>query len=117
MRFGNGVIIGPHCTVAAAESLVMEDNVGPGAMTLVTNLEHSKDEHGEHETFEVSGLKTSPVRIGEGTVIAQRSAVLRGSNIGKHCFIGTNSVVQGDIPDYSIVVGAPGKVVGRTHGR
>lgn len=31
--------------------------------------------------------------------------------IGKHCVIGANSVVTHDIPDYSVVAGAPCKVI------
>ena len=30
---------------------------------------------------------------------------------GKHCVIGANSVVTKDIPDYSVAVGAPAKVI------
>ena len=31
--------------------------------------------------------------------------------IGRHCVVGANSVVTKDIPDYSIAVGSPAKVV------
>lgn len=34
-----------------------------------------------------------------------------GASIGKHCVIGANSVVTTDIPDYSVAVGSPAKVV------
>jgi hypothetical protein len=33
---------------------------------------------------------------------------------GRCCMIGANSVVRGEIPDYSIAVGAPARVVGST---
>ena len=33
--------------------------------------------------------------------------------IGKHCIIGANSVVNYDIPDYCVAVGAPAKVIKR----
>lgn len=36
-----------------------------------------------------------------------------GVSIGKHCVIGANSVVTQDIPDYSVVVGAPAKIISR----
>ena len=38
-------------------------------------------------------------------------AVLRGTTIGRGCVLGSHAVVRGDIPDYSIAVGAPAKVV------
>jgi acetyltransferase-like isoleucine patch superfamily enzyme len=39
--------------------------------------------------------------------------VLPGANIGRHVTIGANSVVTGDIPDYSVAVGAPARVIRR----
>ena len=61
-------------------------------------------------------VETAPVRIGRGTWLAERVAVLRGANIGRCCIVGANSVVRGEIPDYSIAVGAPAKVVGEVTG-
>ena len=52
------------------------------------------------------------VSIGDGSWIG-RGAVIQGCKIGKHCIIGANSVVRKDIPDYSVAVGAPAKVVKR----
>lgn len=31
--------------------------------------------------------------------------------IGKHCVIGANSVVTNNIPDYSVAVGVPARVI------
>jgi acetyltransferase-like isoleucine patch superfamily enzyme len=59
---------------------------------------------------------TAPIRIGRGTWIAERVAVLKGANIGRCCIIGAHSVVRGEIPDYSIAVGAPARVVGTVEG-
>jgi acetyltransferase-like isoleucine patch superfamily enzyme len=36
-----------------------------------------------------------------------------GANVGKNSVIGANSVVTSDIPDYSVAVGAPAKVIKR----
>ena len=53
------------------------------------------------------------MRIGDGSWIGTGSVVLPGATIGKHCTIGANSVVTGDIPDYSVAVGAPARVIKR----
>lgn len=50
------------------------------------------------------------VEIGEGSWLGENVCVL-GALIGKHCVIGANSVVTHDIPDYSVAVGAPAKVI------
>ena len=40
-------------------------------------------------------------------------AVLPGSKIGDGCIIGAHSVVKGEIPAYTVAVGAPAKPVKR----
>ena len=52
----------------------------------------------------------SKVRIGEGTCIGENVCII-GAKIGRNCTIGANSVVTKNIPDYSIAVGAPAKVI------
>ncbi len=51
--------------------------------------------------------------IGENSLIGMGATVLNGARIGKDCLIGAGALVtEGkDIPDGSLVVGAPGKVV------
>lgn len=51
--------------------------------------------------------------IGENTLIGIGSIILNGAKIGKNCLIGANSLItEGkEIPDGSMVMGAPGKVV------
>lgn len=51
--------------------------------------------------------------IGEGTLIGMGATILNGARIGKGCLIGACALVtEGkDIPDGSLVMGAPGKVV------
>ncbi len=51
--------------------------------------------------------------IGDGTLVGIKSVILNRARIGKHCIIGANSLVtEGkDIPDRSLVMGSPGKVV------
>jgi acetyltransferase-like isoleucine patch superfamily enzyme len=43
-------------------------------------------------------------------------AVLKGAQIGECCVIGANSVVRGEIPPFSVAVGAPARVVGEVEG-
>ena len=51
------------------------------------------------------------MRIGPDTWVATKVTVLRGTTIGRGCVLGSHAVVKGDIPDFSIAVGAPAKVV------
>ncbi|MDY0250099.1 MAG: gamma carbonic anhydrase family protein [Pseudomonas sp.] len=51
--------------------------------------------------------------VGDHSLIGINAVILNGAKIGKHCIIGANALVaEGkDIPDGSLVVGSPGKVV------
>ncbi len=109
---GDGAAIRPFCTISAAESVILEEDVSIASYSQVFDGRLSFN--GPHDQPELNPLETQPVRIGRGSGLGERVAVLPGSNIGKHCMIGTNSVVDGDIPDYSIATGIPARVVGRT---
>ena len=51
--------------------------------------------------------------IGDNTLIGIKSVILNGAKIGRNCIIGANSLItEGkQIPDGSLVMGSPGKVV------
>ncbi|TKA94569.1 gamma carbonic anhydrase family protein [Cereibacter changlensis] len=51
--------------------------------------------------------------IGEGSLIGMGATVLNGARIGRGCLIGAGALItEGkEIPDFSLVKGAPGKVV------
>ncbi|NBB15745.1 gamma carbonic anhydrase family protein [Caulobacter sp. SLTY] len=51
--------------------------------------------------------------IGDGSLIGIGSIILNGAKIGRNCLIGANCLItEGkEIPDNSVVMGAPGKIV------
>jgi carbonic anhydrase/acetyltransferase-like protein (isoleucine patch superfamily) len=51
--------------------------------------------------------------VGDGTLVGIKSVVMNRVQIGKNCLIGANSLItEGkEIPDRSLVLGAPAKVV------
>lgn len=51
------------------------------------------------------------VEVGEGTLVGANAVVAPLVKIGKWCQISAGSSVLEDVPDYSIVMGVPGKVV------
>ena len=112
LRVGNGVVLRHHVTLSASESVVIEDEVLIAAWTSVYDADHTI---GPERNAIWYPQRTSPVRIGRGSWLGERVTVLRGANIGRHCIVGANSVVKGEIPDFSIAVGAPARVVGSTH--
>jgi carbonic anhydrase/acetyltransferase-like protein (isoleucine patch superfamily) len=51
--------------------------------------------------------------VGDYSLVGINAVVLNGAKIGHHCIIGANALVtEGmEIPDYSLVIGSPAKVV------
>ena len=51
--------------------------------------------------------------VGDYSLVGINAVVLNGARIGKHCIIGANALIaEGkEIPDGSLVVGSPGRVV------
>jgi len=51
--------------------------------------------------------------VGDYSLIGINAVVLNGAKIGRYCTIGANALVtqNKEIPDYSLVMGSPGKVV------
>jgi UDP-2-acetamido-3-amino-2,3-dideoxy-glucuronate N-acetyltransferase len=50
--------------------------------------------------------------VKEGTSIGANATIVCGITLGKHCLIGARTVVTKDVPDFALVVGNPGKVIG-----
>ena len=68
----------------------------------------------EKENKEREAIMYKDVIIGKNTFVGQRSVVLPGVSIGDNCIIGAGCVVSKNIPNDSIVVGNPCKIIKNT---
>ena len=55
--------------------------------------------------------KTGKIIIKEESWIGANVTILSGVTIGKHCVIGSGAIVTKSIPDYSVAVGNPAKII------
>lgn len=55
---------------------------------------------------------TRGIEIGDFSFVGTGSIVMPGTKIGTGCIIGAGTVVRGNIPDFSIVIGSPGTIIG-----
>ncbi|MBN1299406.1 MAG: acyltransferase [Actinobacteria bacterium] len=51
------------------------------------------------------------IKIGRDSWLGAKSMIMDGCNVGDYCIIGAGAIVTKDIPDYSIAVGTPARVV------
>lgn len=105
VRIGNFVKI--QNNVSVYEGVELEDYVFCGPSMVFTNVLDPRSEFpqrgGEH-------YKKTLVKY--GTSIGANATVICGNTIGRFAFIGAGAVVTRDVPDYALIVGAPGRVVG-----
>lgn len=53
--------------------------------------------------------------IGDNSFIGAKASLLPGTKVGKNCIIGACAVVKGNIPDGSVVIGNPYKIICKTN--
>lgn len=59
-------------------------------------------------------IRYGKIYVGEHTFIGTGVIIMPGVTIGKRCVIGAGAVVTRDIPDNSVAVGVPAKVISTT---
>jgi acetyltransferase-like isoleucine patch superfamily enzyme len=55
-----------------------------------------------------------PIHVGDNVYFGLDCLVLPNSRIGSNCIIGAGTIVRGNVPDNSVVMGNPGRVVMKT---
>ena len=112
LRLGHRVAVRAWCTLSAADSVVIEDDVVLASGVTIVDSNHTW--RNGHPNVLYNPLDTAPVRVGAGSWVGERAVVLAGADIGAGCLIGAHSVVSGPIPARSVAVGAPARVIGTT---
>ena len=87
-----GITIKKHCLIASGATILCHEHV-------------YRDKH----NVDLPLLK--PVVIGERTFVGVRATILPGVTIGDDCIIGAGAIVSKDIPDGSLAVGVPARVI------
>lgn len=120
LSMGDNVWVWHHSILDATEGLTIEEGAQIGAWVgLFTHGSESSirllgRQFVHIPNSERRGYTRGPVRIGAYTFVGAGSVVLPGVTVGKGCLLGSGALVTHDVPDYSIVVGAPAKVRGST---
>jgi len=109
LRIGDKVVFGQNNVVNAYLDIEI------GASTLVADWVYICDFDHKMDDITVAikdqGIVKGPVRVGPDTWIATKVSVLRNTIVGRGCVLGAHAVVKGTIPDFSIAVGSPARVV------
>ena len=111
------IAIGDRCVIGRGSSIVAHNHVEIGNDVWTgPNVYVSDANHGYEDRDVPPGKQfaaTRPVRIGDRAWLGTGVLVMPGATIGRHVVVGGGSVVTGDLPDYSVAVGNPARVVRR----
>ena len=137
VRRGHGrLVIGPWCWIGSQNSLRAHEgdlrlgakvvmgsrnvingylDIEIGADSLLSDWIYICDFDHRFEDLSVpirkQGIRKSPVRVGSDVWVGEKVSILRGADIGTGSVIGSQSVVKGVIPPFSVVAGSPARVL------
>jgi UDP-2-acetamido-3-amino-2,3-dideoxy-glucuronate N-acetyltransferase len=103
------VVIGDNVkiqnNVSLYDGVVLEDDVFCGPSMVFTNVRNPRS----HVIRKGQYARTV---VRRGATLGANSTVVCGVTVGEFAFVAAGAVVTHDVPDYALVVGVPGRVVG-----
>ena len=109
VSIGDRCLIGRGSGIVGHFSIEIGNDVWTGHNVYITDQNHGYED--VERPISQQSQPERAVKIGDGSWLGYGSVVLPGVTIGKHVVVGANSVVTHDIPDYSVAVGVPAKVI------
>jgi acetyltransferase-like isoleucine patch superfamily enzyme len=110
VRIGQGTFLNMGVMVAAEQLVEIGDHCMLANGCFVTDSSHRYEDPEKPITWQ--GFETKgPTRIGDNCWLGANVVVTSGVSIGERSVVGANSVVTKDVEPFSIVAGAPAKVL------
>lgn len=104
-----GVVLGKGVkiqnNVSVYTGVICEDYVFLGPSCVFTNVINPR-------SFIERKSEYRETVIHKGASVGANVTIVCGHNIGKYALIGAGAVVTKDVPDYALIVGNPGKILG-----
>jgi acetyltransferase-like isoleucine patch superfamily enzyme len=98
------------CVLSARRSLRVGRHVLVARNVYIADHMHRFEEIGT-PVLEQGITRVEPVEVGDGAWLGENVVVGPGVRIGRGAVVGANAVVLDDVPDYSVSVGVPARVV------
>lgn len=108
---GFDVLIGEGSTLMQGSIITNSISIGKGCLINLNCTIGHDSVLGDFVELSPNVNISGRCNIGELTSIGTNATILPDINIGKNCVIGAGTVVLKDVPDNSVVVGVPGKII------
>ncbi len=107
IQVGDNCSINSFCHIVAGDSVTIGNNVAIAEFVSIRDQEHRFDPDCGVRGM---GFEVAPIIIEDNVWIGRGVYIGPGSHIRRGSIVGANSVVRGQFPPASLIVGAPGKV-------
>lgn len=109
---GNQVIIGNNVkiqnNVSVYDGVTLEDGVFCGPSVVFTNVINPRSDIPRKHEYK-------PTIVKKGATLGANCTIICGIKIGAYSFIGAGAVITKDVEDYALIVGNPGRQIGRVN--
>ena len=109
LSIGESTYIGRNAHIVALKNIRIGKNVLIGDNVYIADNYHVFDRIDLPYKDQGIGFK-SEVVVGDGSWDGENVCII-SSKIGKQCIVGANSLVIDDVPDYTMVVGSPARII------
>ena len=109
IKIGNVVTINDYCYITSCYGIEIGNNVSIAEHVSIRDYNH--DFSDTSIPISEQGFTGKPIKIGDDVWLGRGVMIACGVTIGKGCVVGANAVVTKSLPDYSIAVGVPAKVI------
>lgn len=105
----SGVVIGSGVKIQNNVSLyagtTIEDEVFLGPSCVLTNVTNPRAQVNRHSLYERTLVR-------RGATVGANATLVCGITVGRYAFVAAGAVVAGDVPDYALIMGVPGRQCG-----
>ncbi len=109
LSIGDNVGIAQNCFIQVRGKVIIGDDVIFGPNVSVFSENHMFDN--PELPVNLQGVSRKGVKIESGVWIGTRAVILDGVTIGKNSIVAAGSIVNKDVPPYSLVAGVPAKII------
>ena len=109
ITIGKRCLIGFNCTFLSAGHIIIGDDCLFASNVFITTENHGMNP--ENGKYLLQPLNSKDVIIENNCWIGEKVSIMPGVKIGKWSVVGTGAVVTKNIPEYSMAVGNPAKVI------
>lgn len=120
LSIGKNTIIGSNTKIDCVDSITIGDDVLISYDCIIADADNhslsSEKRKGDLErwrngTHDWSDVQRAPIVIKDGAWIGARAIIQKGVTIGEGAIVGMGSVVVGDVPPFTLVLGHPARAI------